>query len=476
MLSQIIKQAKLIIGTDADISTLTFQYFEGLRNKMQYIYNPFKNYNNIAVNQYKDENAIIDKMKQQVKDKKYFLCAFDSKTRMEEVFAMILDSSQKNDFILYSSDEGELSADLLKQWTNKYVLYTPRIIYGVDFNPTTKTDVFIISQCHTINCIQIAQQMTRCRNIGEVNFYFANIHNQLNFKTIDNVKDYYEEFQAHYETVLNQYGYLTLDQDFKVKYNTTKFTELFYLHRLNENILRSNYIYHFIQTCKSKGMVVNILDNQYKVVRDKEAKAKAKKRKEELIDNVLENEIESSQLYKSITKRLEICKISVEEMEANPVLKDILNNDHNFSYHLNLSKMIEKEGAHDADLNNKTEQDFKEHVMKSTIAKVKFIKKVEAILKIDSFDIDYDTHHTKYNNDINLEEAVLKLYKKVFADSNKKTDCKTFYDVYKILINCYKNLFGRDIVVSDVDNIRINGVKTKITKHSINKKLVNEHF
>ena len=103
MLSQIIKQSKLIIGADADISTLTFQYFEGLRNKMQYIYNPFKNYNNIVVNQYKDENAIIDKMKQQVKDKKYFLCAFDSKTRMEEVFAMILDSTQKNDFILYSS-------------------------------------------------------------------------------------------------------------------------------------------------------------------------------------------------------------------------------------------------------------------------------------------------------------------------------------------------------------------------------------
>ena len=46
-------------------------------------------------------------------------------------------------------------------------------------------------------------------------------------------------------------------------------------------------------------------------------------------------------------------------MEANPVLKDILTNDHNFSFHLNLSKMIEKGGAHNADLSNKTEQDFK---------------------------------------------------------------------------------------------------------------------
>ena len=79
MLSKIIKQSKIIIGTDADISTLTFQYFDKLRDNMQYIYNPFKNYNNIVVNQYKDENEIINKMKLQIKNKKYFLCAFDSK-------------------------------------------------------------------------------------------------------------------------------------------------------------------------------------------------------------------------------------------------------------------------------------------------------------------------------------------------------------------------------------------------------------
>ena len=68
-------------------------------------------------------------MKQQIKDKKYFLCAFDSKTRMEQVFEMILDSKQKNDFIKYSADEGELTDDLVIQWSNNYVLYTPRIIY-----------------------------------------------------------------------------------------------------------------------------------------------------------------------------------------------------------------------------------------------------------------------------------------------------------------------------------------------------------
>ena len=46
----------------------------------------------------------------------------------------------------------------------------------------------------------------------------------------------------------------------------------------------------------------------------------------------------------------------------------------------------------------------------------------------------------------------------------------------KILINCYKNLFGGDIVITDVESKRINKKYTRTTKHTINKKLINEHL
>jgi nitroimidazol reductase NimA-like FMN-containing flavoprotein (pyridoxamine 5'-phosphate oxidase superfamily) len=64
-------------------------------------------------------------------------------------------------------------------------------------------------------------------------------------------------------------------------------------------------------------MKINIINNAYNSINDKDAKAKAKKRKEELINNVLENELEESQIFKSITKRLDICKITMEEMNEN---------------------------------------------------------------------------------------------------------------------------------------------------------------
>ena len=220
-------------------------------------------------------------------------------------------------------------------------------------------------------------------------------------------------------------------------------------------------------------MKINIIESTYNSVNDKEAKAKAKKRKEELINNVLDNELESSQIFKSITKRLDICQITMEEMNESPLLKEIITNDMNFSHHLNISKMVEKDGELNADLSNKTDIDFKEHVMKSTIAKVQFIKKLESILKIDSFDIDYEKHKSQYFNEITVEDSVMKLYQKVFSESNKKIKCETFYDVYKTLINCYKNLFGGDIVITEVENKRIDKKFKSITKHTINKDLVN---
>ena len=43
----------------------------------------------------------------------------------------------KDDFLKYSSKDGSDKdlEDVTKQWKNKYVFYTPKIVYGVDFVP-----------------------------------------------------------------------------------------------------------------------------------------------------------------------------------------------------------------------------------------------------------------------------------------------------------------------------------------------------
>ena len=89
------------------------------------------------------------------------------------------------------------------------------------------------------------------------------------------------------------------------------------------------------ETCKSKGMVINIIDSDYNKINDKQASVDAKTRKIELINNVLENKIESSPLYQTIVKRSSICKVTIDEMNNNDTFKNILTNDRNFTNHLN---------------------------------------------------------------------------------------------------------------------------------------------
>ena len=165
-------------------------------------------------------------------------------------------------------------------------------------------------------------------------------------------------------------------------------------------------------------MVINIIDSEYNKMNDKQASDDAKSRKIELINNVLENKIESSPLYQAIVKRSSICKVTIDEMNNNDTFKNILTNDRNFTNHLNIDKMICITAEQDADINHKFQSDFKEHILTSTTSKIQFINRLQVILGIESFDIVYDKHYMKYANSIKLDDSIYKLYKKIFSDSN----------------------------------------------------------
>ena len=88
---------------------------------------------------------------------------------------------------------------------------------------------------------------------------------------------------------------------------------------------------------------------------DKQASVDAKARKIELINNVLENKIES--FISAIVKRSSICKVTIDEMNNNDTFKNILTNDRNFTNHLNIDKMICITAEQDADINHKFQSD-----------------------------------------------------------------------------------------------------------------------
>ena len=50
----------------------------------------------------------------------------------------------KKDFLIYSSKDGDDASlkNVKETWDDKYVFYTPKIVYGIDYVPKTPTPVY----------------------------------------------------------------------------------------------------------------------------------------------------------------------------------------------------------------------------------------------------------------------------------------------------------------------------------------------
>ena len=77
----------------------------------------------------------------------------------------------------------ELLIDINKEWSHKYVIYSPSIVCGLDFNPETPYNTYsIVEGDSTLNPEEIGQQIARNRNIKELCLYINKISNIQKYK------------------------------------------------------------------------------------------------------------------------------------------------------------------------------------------------------------------------------------------------------------------------------------------------------
>lgn len=462
-LLKIINSCKIFICTDADISDTVFSIVHDIRDVDSTIYvdSRHKNYKKIVAYHYKDENEIIEKMIHNINNKKYFLCCFDTKEQFDIIIEKLRIEcpKHKNDFIGYSKYDGN-SDDFFNvndNWIDKYVFYSPKIIYGIDFNPVNQTDVFVMCKGGTINSLQIAQQMTRCRFIKNIHLYLdpknnQNKNNRLVQTSVEDLVEYYREFTSTYESFLTE-NHLLVREKFESTIATDLYSKLFFKNLFFNNVLNSNYIYHFLKICENKGFIIEsvgtpvIMDKKTK----KELKEKVKDNQNDRFINILEEQPDLEDVgdpfCRTIIKRKDILGLSWKEIVDNPEYQEIVKENNVFSNHLIFSKLIAPSKNKLDKFDERLDVEFKELAIKSVDSKILFCTSVEKKLGIDVLDINYDKHSDKFNNDLDCVKY-FKTYDEIFATHKKQKnydDKNTWGDLYHLLISGYKHLCGTKV-------------------------------
>jgi hypothetical protein len=161
-LIELIKNARYVISLDADLSDWNIDFLQAIEYS-EYIvyYNTFKNKLDNNAIFYKSSQTMIDIMKNNIINNKYFVACFDSLTSMKKIIDYLANFGNKSEWIIYSSEINYSFIDT-KEWISKFVFYTPTIIYGIDFNYES-VDVFCYISKNHLNSLQIYQMISRAR-------------------------------------------------------------------------------------------------------------------------------------------------------------------------------------------------------------------------------------------------------------------------------------------------------------------------
>jgi hypothetical protein len=466
VLNYILKRANTIICSDADVSDLVFKYITSLRtiNECVYIHNTFKNYSNINAYKSMDINLMIEKIKMKIEKNEGFIACFDQLKFLDKIYYNVFDESKKELFLKISSKDDDFTNT--EVWKNKFVFYTPKIIYGNDFVPINRTDIFVFSKGGSIDSLQIVQQATRCRVIQDLYYYIQVKPKFLKYKNINDCKNKINnEKKVHYN-ILKELGCIEHTEDARTEIKDTIYTEMFIYNEMVDDVLKSNYSYHFEEIILNKGFKIIDL-NEMKTTIKKEFTAKAKdgesdkmkEIKELYIDNKLQ--CKYKQYYDLIENRKKILNINKEDIEK---YIDILIYDKDFENHIAISKLFRSMET----VNEEYKGEMCEKQIKSIYSKILLIEFIEKILKVERFEFKIiksllDNHIEEWNVEYN------KKYCNIIK--NKHEYDNTYRNLYKIRATLYRS-FNKDII----ETIILKHKQKQIRDYKVNDRILKFHF
>ena len=435
-------------------------------------------------------------MKSKLKKNEHFVACFDSLRDQNIIIEELKQYCErkgldcKQDYLIYSSSDGDDNTlvNVTVTWKDKYVFYSPKIVYGLDFNNKQCIDVFFVGKSTSVNPLQFSQMVARTRNIQKLHYFIEEHNIPLEYDTAIDVKQSFEDMTIHYDQVVQDCDddddyydapdlkrmqkkiegmkYFEIDQKTgDVVYANRIYEKLFYQAYHYDHIMRSAMTYHFEQILKEKGYKITQNKNKsdYKI-NEKKLKADVQDnidKKVERIQNDAEESLSASEkkLKEQMKKRAELLHVEID----NEDFKDEIEDDRTFVNHLNVSTLLMDNI--DERLVDKSYKDCRVNNVKANIMKIKLIKQLEDKLGFkNSLTLDYDTDKARFNEKIELDVKFIKSVQKTFRS---KKEPKTYKDSYDTLVTMYRNVCS-----SVVTSKKTRDGKETYTKYSVDKDVI----
>ena len=414
LLKRIVNKCAKLIVSDATVLNNLYLF---LRNRVSanslMLTNTFKKYTGVKAYHHADEQEFLDCLVANITDKQGFLYGSDSRTVVEKHYeyckAMAPDSMQA-DFILITQHNKFKISNATEQFKNKFVFYSPSIVYGVDFNNIDEfQDVFIYICGKSIEPSQSFQQASRTRFIRNLHFYGVEKDQPVRHKTLQAVRNHIKHNVHDMPHIRNLFE--MSDENDTVEYKVINFMGYYNLYSYNEYmhyIYHSNKVKHFKLILATHGFDVEEIGDVGKPTKVSKELTRVMDqltefRNEDLIEDYIHSENKSQPKFESIHSRATFLTISTSEDLLK--YKSIIQNVNEFNDHVKIMRYMRADDYIDEKLNKLMKGDFDITSCRNPYLKIKALKTIE-----QQFSIDISSG--AINNDegtIELDDCIFKL-------------------------------------------------------------------
>lgn len=214
----LIRNSKTVICCDAIITDIVVNFIKSIRGSVFFYENSFKRWSKVNIKHSivnkvgqlsynKVEEWITPKIKDKLLNRERCVIMSDSKKFVKIAYDICCSICDKNnidttDYIKqFTSENGKLSNMNTEYFSDKVILYSPKIVFGVNIDNLEygNNQIFALFKGGSINSLAMLQQIGRIRQVeGTINVLWVNGKNTKNNKFIDenkfnaNIKKTYE--------------------------------------------------------------------------------------------------------------------------------------------------------------------------------------------------------------------------------------------------------------------------------------------
>ena len=288
-------------------------------------------------------------------------------------------------FILITAHNQFDISDASEQFANKFVFYSPSIIFGVDFSIDQSQDVFIYNKGRTLDPSAIFQQTTRTRNIRNLYYYSELANADPIYENLENCKQIFTDIKKTSQEINEVCVYLDSDDSEAIVENT--FFELFVYNEYVCDLYQTNKTAHYENILKSNGFVLSQIGS---------IKPLSKAKNQELDEPLLEikenafNDLIENGTTEDLTLLTNIQMLKLENAPTETIMlyKDQITDKFKLNEHLDIIRALKDEEFIQQKIFDLERDNYNVTVMTSTYHKIKHIKSFEQRMKIQKYQID----------------------------------------------------------------------------------------